>query len=166
LASALEQYGSTEPPPVVLDSTEEEKMDAPRTTRRAVAEWFAAAGILVGLLLVVSTIVRDAGAVSPIMPVSAREATLPAPTASIPERAISVPLLLLPDGIVIHVGDADRDVRMQLGATFDVSPIAIERGIRGERQTRILEYRNVRFALVVEPFEQDMQPRVAAIYLR
>ena len=141
-------------------------MDAPRTTRRAAAEWVAAAGILVALLVVASGVLRDVRTVSPIMPVSAREATLPAPTASVPERAISVPLLLLPDGVEIRVGDADRDVRAELATAIDLGPVAVERGVRGERQTRMLQYQNVRFALVVEPFEQEVEPRVAAIYLK
>jgi hypothetical protein len=141
-------------------------MDAPRSTRRAAAEWVAAAGILVALLVVASGVLRDVRTVSPIMPVSAREATVPAPTASVPERAISVPLLLLPDGVEIRVGDAERDVRVKLAAAVDLSPIAVERGERGERQTRILQYQSVRFVLVVEPFEQDIEPRVAAIYLK
>jgi len=141
-------------------------MDAPRTTRRAVAEWVTAAAILVGLLALVSTVLRDIRTVSPVTPVSAREQTLPAPTASVPDRAIAVPLLILPGGVEIRVGDADRDVRQQLKDATEVSPVAIERGIHGDRQTRMLEDGGVRFALVVEPFEQDMEPRIAAIYLK
>ena len=141
-------------------------MDAPRTTRRAVAEWVAAAAILLALLAVVSTVLRDVRAVSPVTPVSALEVTAPAPTASVPERAVSVPLVILPGGLEVRVGDADKDVRRQLSSAVEVSPVAIERGVNGERQTRILEAGGVRFVLVVEPFEQDLEPRVAAIYVK
>ena len=141
-------------------------MDAPRTTRRAAAEWVAAAGILVALLVVVSAVLRDVRTVRPVLPVSAWEATLPAPTASVPERAISVPLLLLPGGVEIRVGDADREVRAKLATAVNLGPVAVERGLHGERQTRTLQYQDVRFALVVEPFEQEIEPRVAAIYLK
>jgi hypothetical protein len=141
-------------------------MDAPRTTRRAVAEWVAAAVILVGLLALVSTVLREARAVSPVTPLSAREVAAPTPTASVPEGAVSVPLLILPGGVEIRVGDADKEVRPHLGGAVEVSPVAIERGGRGERQTRIFETGGVRFALVIEPFEQETEPRVAAIYVK
>ena len=141
-------------------------MDAPRTRLRAVAEWLVAAVILVVFAAIGTTALRDFRTVTAATPVSAREVAAARPTASIPPRSISVPLLLLGDGLEVRIGDSARDVMDRLTVAVESLPPAVERGPYGERQTRWLTYRNVNFALVVEPFARDAEPRVTAIFLR
>jgi hypothetical protein len=141
-------------------------MDAPRTRLRAVVEWLAAAAILILVVGVGSTAIRDFRNVTAATPVSAREGSAPPPTASVPGRAISVPLLLLGDGLEVRIGDAARDVMERLAVAVETGMPAVERGPYGERQTRVLSYGTTQFALVIEPFAQDAEPRVTAIYVR
>src|SRR5512139_1445676 len=135
-------------------------MDAPRTRLRAVAEWLVAAAIVTVLLAIATTAVRDFRNVTAATPVSAREVTAARPTASVPARAIAVPLLLLGDGLEVRIGDAAQDVMERLAVAVDSAPPAVERGPYGERQTRVLTYGNTTFALVIEPFARDAEPRV------
>lgn len=140
-------------------------MDTTRTSLRGVAEWVVAAGILVALLAAGSVALREFRSVGAVTPVSDREAVAQVPTAAVPARAVSVPVLLLPDFLEIRVGDAAGAVMQRLARFATPAPPSSEQGPNGERQTRILEYAGVRFVLVLEPFEQDTEPRVAAIYL-
>ena len=140
-------------------------MDSPRTSVRAVVEWIAAAGILAGLMAGGSVAVREFRTVTAVMPVIAREAVAQVPTAAVPERAVSVPLLLLPGDVEVRVGDAAAAVLARLGRAREMVPASAERGPNGIRQTRLLEFAGTRFVLVVEPFAADPEPRVAAIYL-
>jgi hypothetical protein len=144
----------------------EEYMDAPRTRLRAIAEWLVAAAILIVFAGIGTTALRDFRTVTAATPVSAREFASSRPTASIPPRSISVPLLLLGDGVEVRIGDSARDVMERLSAAAESGPPAVERGPYGERQTRWLTYRDTTFALVVEPFARDTEPRVTAIFLR
>lgn len=141
-------------------------MDAPRTRLRATAEWLAAAAIVAVLVTIGSTAIRDFRSVTAVTPVSAREVSAARPTASIPARATSVPLLLLGDGLEVRIGDAARDVMDRLAVAVETAPPSVERGPYGERLTRWLVYRNMSFALVIEPFARDTEPRVTAIFLR
>ena len=137
-------------------------MDAPRTVLRAVVEWVVAAALLAACLAVGSVAAREFRGVSAVTPVSAHDA--PVPTASVPEGAVSVPVLLLPDTLEIRVGDETGAV-MRLPGLKELATPTAERGRNGERLTRVLEFAGARFVLVIEPFERDAEPRIAAIYL-
>ena len=141
-------------------------MDAPRTRLRALAEWLLAAVILIVVAAIAATARRDFRSVTAATPVSAREVSGARPTASIPPRAISVPLLLLGDGLEVRIGDSARDVMERLATAVESGSPAVERGPYGERQTRWLTYRNISFSLIIEPFARDAEPRVTAIFLR
>ena len=140
-------------------------MDSPRTSVRAVVEWIAAAGILAGLMAGGSVAVREFRTVTAVMPAIAGEAVAQVPTAAVPERAVSVPVLLLPGDVEVRIGDAAAAVLAKLGRARETVPVSAERGPNGIRQTRLLEFAGTRFVLVVEPFAEDPEPRVAAIYL-
>lgn len=128
-------------------------------------EWLVAAAFLVATLSVASLIIRE---------LTFRPATTtpvavdPAPSASpaaVPDRAVSVPALLLLDGGQIRVGDTSARVAEVLGGAEAVRQV-VDRGALGERITRFYEHRGTRFVLVLEPFERNGTPRVAAIYLQ
>jgi hypothetical protein len=103
------------------------------------------------------------------MPVIAREAPAPPqpPTpAGVPSRAVSVPVLLLPDGKDVRVGESLTQIAARLGRQAEAGPQSVERGVVGERLTRFYEYGGTKFVLVFEPFERDAEPRIAAIFLQ
>lgn len=141
-------------------------MDAPRKRLRAVAEWLIAGLILITVIAVGTLVVRDLRGMTAATPLSARENVASRPTASVPSRAISVPLLLLDDGLEVRIGDPAGDVLDRLSAAIEIGPPAVERGPYGERQTRVLTYGRTEFALVIEPFARDAEPRVTAIFVR
>ena len=140
-------------------------MESPRTSVRAIVEWIAAAGILSGVIAGGSLAVREFRTVTAVMPVIAREAVAQVPTAAVPERAVSVPVLLLSEDIEVRVGDAATAVLAKLSRARQRMPASAERGPNGIRETHLLELAGTRFVLVVEPFAEDPEPRVAAIYL-
>jgi hypothetical protein len=146
-------------------------MDSTRSNVRALAEWVAAAALLAGVVAGGSIAVREFRAVasampSAVMPAIAREAVAQVPTGSVPDGAVSVPVLLLADELEVRVGDAAADVLRRLARAVEAATPSAERGPNGVRQTRVLDYAGTQFVLVLEPFAQDAEPRVAAIYLR
>ena len=128
------------------------------------AEWVVAAVFLLATLGVAGLIVRELrtvtrGAPQPVGVVAPASA-LPA---AVPERAVSVPALMLLDGVQIHVGDTIARVDQLVAVT--PSRQAVDRGALGERVTRFYDRQGTSFIVVFEPFERDGALRVAAIYL-
>ena len=141
-------------------------MDAPpRTGIRAVVEWVVAAALLAAVVGIGSNAVRHARTVTAVTPVSANGAGTQVPTASVPDRAVSVPMLLFPNNGEIRVGDVAAVALGRIGQVREREAPAVERGPNGDRQTRVLEADGLRFVLVIEPFQRDSEPRIAAIYL-
>ena len=85
--------------------------------------------------------------------------------AAVPERAVSVPSLLLADGRQIRVGDTLAHVDGIAPWQTAAGRQAVDRGALGERITRFYEHEGTSFVVVFEPFERAGQLRVAAIYL-
>lgn len=146
-------------------------MHSTRSNVRALAEWVAAAALLAGVLAGGSIAIREFRAVasampSAVMPAIARESVAQVPTGSVPDRAVSVPVLLLSDDLEVRVGDTAAEVLGRLARAVESATPSAERGPNGVRQTRVLDYDGTQFVLVLEPFAQDTAPRVAAIYLR
>lgn len=140
-------------------------MDSSRVSVRAIAEWVVAAGILAAVVGGGTVALREFRTVAAVMPVSAREAAAQVPTAGVPDRAVSVPVLLLANDVEVRVGDAAADVMKRLGSARELQPATAERGPRGVRETRVFTAAGTRFVLVLESFEDDSAMRVAAIYL-
>jgi hypothetical protein len=129
-------------------------------------EWLVAAVFLVATLGVASLIVRELRT-APAAVTSAAVASMPAALpAAVPERAISVPVLLLIDGRQVKVGDSVSQVASVLGRAAEVGRQVVDRGALGERLTRYYEHQGTKFLLVFEPFERRGELRVAAIYLQ
>lgn len=129
-------------------------------------EWLVAAMFLVATLLVGMLLVRElrsspAGTPAPV----SSEPTASGPSA-VPERAISVPSLLLMDGGQVRIGDTAEQVQHVLGDGAESGPAIIEAGPLGPRTIRTYERQGTRFLLVFEPFERKGAPRVAGIYLQ
>jgi hypothetical protein len=141
-------------------------MDTPRAPLSSVAEWVAAAALVILALTAGSAALREARTAAQVTPVIARDAAAQVPTGSVPAGAVSVPVLLLPDADPIHVGDPAAVVLKQLsGATALARPSA-EQGPHGPRITHNLDYAGQSFVLVIEAPAADRDPAIAAIYLR
>jgi hypothetical protein len=142
-------------------------MDATRARIGSLLEWILAASFMVAMLATGSIAVREFRTVSAVTPVIAREApSLPDPPAAVPSRAVSVPVLLLPNGVEVRVGDVAAQVASRLGREAEVASPSVDRTPTGQRVTRFYEQAGMRFVVVLEPFAGDGQVRVAAIYLQ
>ena len=142
-------------------------MDATRARFGSLLEWILAASCIVAMLAIGSIAVREFRTVSAVTPVIAHEApSLPDPPAAVPSRAVSVPVLLLPNGVEVRVGDVGAQVASRLGREAEVASPSVDRTPTGERVTRFYEQSGTRFVVVLEPFAGDGQVRVAAIYLQ
>ena len=137
-------------------------MDAIRARLGSVLEWAVAAACLLAILIVGAFIARELrGVSSDTAPLGeAIEAT--ALPASVPARAISVPVLLLLDGKEVRVGDTATHVAALLGRAAEVGKQEVDGGSSGERLTRFYEHAGTQFILV---FERSGELRVSAIYL-
>lgn len=137
----------------------------PTRARSSLLEWVAAVACMIGLAAVGSVLLRDLRTVSAVAPVIAHEEPTRDAPAAIPARSVSVPVLLLADGVELHVGDTAAELSKKLAAQNEVAPASIERSRSGERVTRFYAVNGQRFAVVFEPLSSDGQVRVAAIYL-
>ena len=131
-------------------------------------EWALAAGIVLALVAAGSFLAREYRTVAGVLPVNVRasSATAPliAPPAVIPAGAVSLPILLLSDGRDVRVGETVTEIASRLPRSAEVAAPAVERAPNGERVTRTYDIDAVRFWLVFEPFEKNVEPRLAAIY--
>ena len=144
-------------------------MDAIRARFGSVLEWLVAAAFIVVVLAIGAVVWRELRTVSATLPVIAHEAqadAAPAPPAGVPPRAVSVPVLLLPGGQSVRVGESVAAIAARLGRQAEIGSQTVERGRFGERLTRFYEHLGTRFVLVFEPFEDRGEPKVAAIYLQ
>ena len=143
-------------------------MEATRARFGSVLEWILAAACIVIAFVVVSLVMREVRTVSAALPVIAHEAqaSTSTPPAGVPARAVSLPVLLLPGGKEVRVGETVAAIAARLGREAEVGTQAVERARFGERLTRFYEHAGTRFVLVFEPFEQNGDPKVAAIYLQ
>ena len=142
-------------------------MEATRVRVTSFLEWAVAVVLVFAVLAIGSIVVREFRTVTAVTPVIADEVpapVLPAP-AGVPPRAVSVPVLLLPDGLGVRVGETLAQIGSRLGHQAEVGVESLERAPNGERLTRFYEHAGSRFVLVFEPFERDAEPRIAAIYL-
>ena len=141
-------------------------MDAVRLRLAPVVEWLVAAAFLCGTIAVGSLVVRELRAPVPLdASTPAARAVVSSIPASVPARAVSVPVLPFLDGKEIRVGETAAAIASRLGRSAEVGRQEVDRGTLGERLTRFYEYAGTKFILVFEAFEQNGEARVAAIYL-
>jgi hypothetical protein len=131
-----------------------------------IVEWLIAAAFLGATVAVASLVVRElqgpARITAQTPPARPLVASMPA---SVPARAVSVPVLPFIDGKEIRIGATAASVAVSLGRAAESGRQEVDRGTLGERLTRFYDYAGSRFILVFEPFERNGEPRVAAIYL-
>jgi hypothetical protein len=140
-------------------------MDATRARVSSLVEWLVALACILAVVAIGSMLMRDIGTVTTVAPVLAGEALLPDPPATVPPRSVSVPVLSLPDGYALHVGDPAALLSAHLRGDSEVAPPAVDRTSSGERVTRFFAQNGQRFVVVLEPLAGDTEVRVASIYL-
>ena len=140
-------------------------MAATRTRVESFVEWAVAVAIIAALLGAGPAAVRELRGVNPVTPLSAREPFAWPVPAAVPARAVSVPLLLLPDGAEVRTGDTLAAVVSRLVGLREVAPKTVDRVATGERLILFYEHAGRRFIMVVEPTEPADEARVSAIYL-
>lgn len=129
-------------------------------------EWVVAAAFLAATLAVGLLLVRELRSAPAQVPAPVMTEPTAGGASAIPERAVSVPALLLADGGQIRIGDSAEHVQQALGAAAESGPPVTETGPLGARTIRTYERSGTRFLLVFEPFERLGPPRVAGIYLQ
>ena len=142
-------------------------MQAMRVRFVSFLEWVVAAVVLAAVVALGSIVAREVRTMNAVTPVIAGD-TLPEPPvpAGVPSRAVSVPMLLLGDGNIVRVGERLEVVAARLAGALELRPPSVERAPTGERLTRFFEYAGSRFVLAFEPFEENGEPRIAAIYIQ
>jgi len=143
-------------------------VDATGARFGSLLEWLVAAACILGVLGIGSVIVREFRSVAAVAPVIAHEDTVPEPPAAIPAGSVAVPVVLLPDGAQLHVGDSAADLMSRVGQSREVAPASIERlgggSAAGERVTRFYQIDGRRFAVVLAPQAGDEQVRIVALF--
>ena len=145
-------------------------MDAVRAPGRLriapLIEWMIAAAFLLATVAVASLVVRELRGPNRVLAeVPAARPLVSSLPASVPPRAVSVPMLPFIDGKEIRVGQTAATVATNLGRAAESGRQELDKGTLGERLTRFYEYAGSKFIVVFEPFERGGEPRVAAIYL-
>lgn len=143
-------------------------MDVVRARVGSAVEWVVAAVFLLATLAVASLVLRELRATASVTPVAATPATVAtaAPPAHIPEKAVSVPLLILAPEKEIRVGDTAARVAAVLGREAETGVQQSDIGPLGERTTRFYDFSGTRFALVYESPDKGGTLKVTAIYLQ
>jgi hypothetical protein len=126
-----------------------------------VLEWLGAVAILVGVVWLASSRIREW--VGPL-PAAIDEVELGG-APGIPEAATEVPLLVLIDGTEIKVGDTHAALSKTLEEKHATGPSQTTTGDFGERWVRSYRHGETRFIVVCERSEPDDVLKVAGIYL-
>jgi hypothetical protein len=145
-------------------------MDALGTGTRlrlsAFAEWAVAAAFLFASIAVASLIVGELRTAPRFgAEAAAAPASISVP-AGVPERAVSVPVLALPDGTALKLGESVSAVSSKLGRSAESGRQEVDRGRFGDRLTRFYEHAGSRFILVFEPTDPGGEARLSAIFVR
>lgn len=139
-------------------------MDVVRARVGSAVEWAVAGLFLAATLAVASLALRELRAVASTTPPGSQAAFASMAPAGLPERAVSVPLLLLAQGKEVRVGNTASRVAQVLGREAETGGQRTDRGPLGERTTRFYDFSGTRFAVVLEA-PGGGEPKVTAIYI-
>ena len=141
-------------------------MEATRVRFGSILEWLLAAAVVAAAAALVSMAFGEIRNVRAVVPVIAGEAPADDVPAGVPPRSVSVPMLLLGNGLHVRLGDRASEVAARLGDVPQVISESLDRSEVRERVTRFYNYLGTQFVLVFEDFERNADMKVAAIYLR
>jgi hypothetical protein len=129
-------------------------------------EWLLAAAFVAGAATLLSVGRAEIRKVRAVIPVIAGEALVTDMSAGVPPRSVSVPMLLLGNGLEVRLGDRASEIAARLGDVPQLISESLDRNEVRERVTRFYNYLDTQFVLVFEDIERDADLKVAAIYLR
>jgi hypothetical protein len=109
-------------------------------------EWLLAAGLVIGLLALGAVASGEFQRVRPVVPVIAGAARAQVVPAGIHSGAVSVPMLVLPDGRTLLVGDPASSVAIL--KSQPASPVTLEHGATGQQASRTYHIAGMEFVVV------------------
>jgi hypothetical protein len=131
---------------------------------RSFAEWLLAMGVLSGVVWVGTPLVQRLAPLGSSSVVSVQSA-LPDFPGHVPERAQSVPMLMLEDGAVVRLGMAEAEIRGAVLARWVDGPAISEEGVLDNRSVVPFKAGNTRFWVVLDRTEMGQDRRVTGIYV-
>jgi hypothetical protein len=131
---------------------------------RSFAEWLLAMGVLSGVVWVGTPLVQRLAPLGSSSVVSVQSA-LPDFPGHVPERAQSVPMLMLEDGAVVRLGMAEAEIRGAVLARWVDGPAISEEGVLDDRSVVPFKAGNTRFWVVLDRTEMGQDRRVTGIYV-
>ena len=138
--------------------------DATRTRLSSTGGFLIAAAFLVATALFGALVVRELRVAPRGLAAAANQPTSAAE--AVPPDSVSIQTLVLGEANEIRVGDRVETALARFGADVKLVKQATGRGLLGPREIRSYDLSGTRFILVLEPFERDGEPRVAAIYMQ
>jgi hypothetical protein len=141
-------------------------MEATRVRFGSILEWLLAAAFVAGAASLVSIVFSEIRNVRPVIPVIAGEAPVNDIPVGVPPRSVSLPMLLLENGLEVRLGDRASDVAARLGDASRVISESLDRSEVRERVTRFYDHLGTQFVLVFEDVERNAEWKVSAIYIR
>ena len=115
----------------------------------ALVEWVFAAAATLAVIGAGTFLAREYRTVAGVIPVNVSAVAAPGPLlaapASIPPGAVSLPILLLPGGRELRIGEPIAAIVERLGRPAEAAAPALERAPNGLRVTRTYELDGIRF---------------------
>lgn len=145
-------------------------MEATRARLSSLLEWAIASVCILAMAGLGSLVFEQLRTASPaIAPVLAGSTELPPSAdevpASVPPKAVSVPLMLLSNGAELRLGELESAIARKVGSAWQMGDDTLERIAAGNRVSRRYDDGVRRFLLVFEPRKEQPEMRLAAIYL-
>jgi hypothetical protein len=119
-------------------------------------EWLLAAGVVLGLLAVGAVAAGEFQRVRPVVPVFAGAARPQIVPAGIHPGAVSIPMLVLPDGRTLLVGDPASS--LDVLHSKPAAPVSLARSDTGQYESRTYHIAGMEFVVVTA------DDRIAAIF--
>jgi len=145
-------------------------MEVTRARLGSLLEWALAAVCAMAIAAAGSFVIDGLRAPGGIVRVNVEAAEpglspLPDPPASVPPRALSVPMVLLGDGTELRVGEREASIAAKVKQAWQTGVEALERTATGNRITRTYDDGIRQFLLVFDPPAETEELRLSAIYL-
>lgn len=140
-------------------------MNATRRRFGSLVEWGVAASFAVLAVMLLAVALNHVRRVPAVVPVSATEVPLPAPSGAIPAGVVPVPLLSLGEGSELRLGQRLSDVAERLAGSRLLSE-SLDTSSGKARLTRFYQDVGLQFIVVFDGTPDDPSAPLAAIFIR
>jgi hypothetical protein len=132
---------------------------------RSMLEWLLALGVLAAAIWLGVPLLRRwlPGLEDPVTLV---ESVTPGLPGGVPLGAVSVPLLILPDGATVRIGLSESALEAALPARWLAGPRLTEAGVIGERHVVPYQVDRSRFWVILDQTSPRADRSVTAIYVQ